>query len=60
MDPDSKAYQKLSECFNSTIKNEGVLGLWKGNFLNCLRYFPASACTFAFNEQFNRWFNKGD
>lgn len=27
------------------LKNEGVLGFWKGNALNCLRTAPHKACT---------------
>ena len=35
-----------SSSLSSVIRNEGFLGLWKGNFTNCLRIFPQNAINF--------------
>lgn len=38
-------YLKHSQ-WNNVLKNEGILGFWKGNFTNCIRIFPQSAINF--------------
>ena len=30
-----------------TLRNEGIRGLWKGNFVNCIRIFPQNAINYA-------------
>lgn len=32
--------------WKSVLKNEGVFGLWKGNYTNCIRIFPQSSINF--------------
>jgi solute carrier family 25 (adenine nucleotide translocator) protein 4/5/6/31 len=34
-----------------------VLGLWRGNFVNVVRYFPTQALSFAFKDYFNSLFD---
>lgn len=34
--------------FREVIKNEGLKGLWKGNYINCIRIFPQTAINYAF------------
>jgi solute carrier family 25 (adenine nucleotide translocator) protein 4/5/6/31 len=34
-----------------TFKNEGILPFWRGNFANCIRYFPTQALNFAFKDK---------
>lgn len=36
----SEPYKGIGECFSRTIKDEGVIALWRGNLANVLRYFP--------------------
>lgn len=36
----SKPYGGIAECFSRTMKEEGVMSLWRGNTANVIRYFP--------------------
>lgn len=36
----SEPYKGISDCFARTIKEEGVIALWRGNTANVIRYFP--------------------
>ncbi len=36
----SEPYKGIGECFARTIRDEGFLSLWRGNFVNVIRYFP--------------------
>ncbi|THG05586.1 hypothetical protein TEA_006219 [Camellia sinensis var. sinensis] len=36
----SEPYKGISDCFARTIKDEGILSLWRGNTANVIRYFP--------------------
>lgn len=36
----SGPYKGIVDCFGRTIKDEGVLSLWRGNTVNVIRYFP--------------------
>lgn len=36
----SQPYKGITDCFARTIKDEGVLALWRGNTANVIRYFP--------------------
>ncbi|KAG5579174.1 hypothetical protein H5410_049801, partial [Solanum commersonii] len=49
--------QGITDCFTRTIKDEGVLSLWRGNTANVIRYFPTQALNFAFRDHFKRMFN---
>ncbi|KAK8714812.1 hypothetical protein V6N13_042161 [Hibiscus sabdariffa] len=53
----SEPYKGISDCFARTMKDEGVLALWRGNTANVLRYFPTQALNFAFKDHFKRMFN---
>ncbi|KAJ8431174.1 hypothetical protein Cgig2_019850 [Carnegiea gigantea] len=53
----SEPYKGIFDCFARTIKNEGVLSLWRGNTANVIRYFPTQALNFAFKDYFKRLFN---
>jgi len=37
----SQPYRGIGNCFARTIKNEGVITLWRGNSVNAIRYFRA-------------------
>jgi len=38
-------------------REEGIKAFYRGNFTNCLRYFPTQALNFAFKDTFKRMFN---
>ncbi|XP_054814015.1 ADP,ATP carrier protein 3, mitochondrial-like [Prosopis cineraria] len=53
----SQPYKGIGDCFARTMKDEGVLALWRGNTANVIRYFPTQALNFAFKDYFKRLFN---
>ncbi|TVU48537.1 hypothetical protein EJB05_08176 [Eragrostis curvula] len=53
----SEPYKGISDCFARTMKDEGVIALWRGNTANVIRYFPTQALNFAFKDHFKRMFN---
>eukprot|EP00252_Welwitschia_mirabilis_P012908 TRINITY_DN284_c0_g1_i1.p1 TRINITY_DN284_c0_g1~~TRINITY_DN284_c0_g1_i1.p1 ORF type:complete len:390 (+),score=65.11 TRINITY_DN284_c0_g1_i1:235-1404(+) len=53
----SHPYKGIGECFTRTIKDEGILSLWRGNTANVIRYFPTQALNFAFKDYFKKLFN---
>ncbi|KAE8805135.1 ADP,ATP carrier protein, mitochondrial [Hordeum vulgare] len=53
----SHPYKSIGDCFSRTIKDEGVVALWRGNTANVIRYFPTQALNFAFKDHFKRMFN---
>ncbi|KAI8974951.1 ADP,ATP carrier protein [Pilobolus umbonatus] len=54
----STPYKGIGDCFARTIKDEGVISLWRGNTANVIRYFPTQALNFAFKDKFKRMFNR--
>ncbi|CAI5524346.1 unnamed protein product [Closterium sp. Naga37s-1] len=52
----SEPYKGIGECFSRTMKDEGVVALWRGNTANVLRYFPTQALNFAFKDYFKSLF----
>ncbi|WOH14658.1 hypothetical protein DCAR_0934178 [Daucus carota subsp. sativus] len=53
----SEPYKGIGDCFSRTMKDEGVISLWRGNTANVIRYFPTQALNFAFKDYFKRLFN---
>ncbi|CAG8676388.1 12936_t:CDS:2, partial [Racocetra persica] len=53
----SRPYKGIGDCFVRTVKDEGVISLWRGNTANVIRYFPTQALNFAFKDKFKRMFN---
>ncbi|SAM08756.1 hypothetical protein [Absidia glauca] len=51
-------YKGIVDCFNRTVKDEGLVSMWRGNTANVIRYFPTQALNFAFKDKFKRMFNK--
>ncbi|KAJ9563287.1 hypothetical protein OSB04_008447 [Centaurea solstitialis] len=39
----SEPYKGIGDCFGRTIKEEGLVSLWRGNTANVIRYFPTQA-----------------
>jgi solute carrier family 25 (adenine nucleotide translocator) protein 4/5/6/31 len=52
----AEPYKGVVDCFKRTIAEEGVGPLWRGNFANCLRYFPTQALNFAFKDKIKAQF----
>jgi len=40
----SEPYKGIGDCFSRTIKDEGIMSLWRGNTANVIRYFPTQVC----------------
>ncbi|XP_028789657.1 ADP,ATP carrier protein 1, mitochondrial isoform X1 [Neltuma alba] len=53
----SEPYKGIGDCFKRTMKDEGLVSLWRGNTANVIRYFPTQALNFAFKDYFKRLFN---
>ncbi|KAL5981965.1 ADP/ATP carrier protein [Asimina triloba] len=53
----SEPYKGIGDCFSRTMKDEGIVSLWRGNTANVIRYFPTQALNFAFKDYFKRLFN---
>ncbi|CAO2832935.1 unnamed protein product [Amaranthus hypochondriacus] len=53
----SEPYKGIGDCFTRTMKDEGIMSLWRGNTANVIRYFPTQALNFAFKDYFKRMFN---
>lgn len=47
-------YGGIRATFNTVLREEGILALWKGNGANCLRIVPAYAVRFATNDSIQR------
>ncbi|CAD8115547.1 unnamed protein product [Paramecium sonneborni] len=54
----TKRFNGIFNCFSRIIKEEGLSALWRGNFPNIIRYFPAQALNFAFKDTFKGLFNR--
>merc|ERR1719378_2037353 len=52
----AEPYKGIGDCFGRVMKEEGFPAFWRGNFTNCLRYFPTQALNFAFKPEFKRLF----
>jgi solute carrier family 25 (adenine nucleotide translocator) protein 4/5/6/31 len=48
-----KPYKSSMDCFLRCLREEGVVALWRGNWVNVIRYFPTQALGFSFKEYFN-------
>ncbi|KAK7035459.1 ADP/ATP carrier protein [Paramarasmius palmivorus] len=48
----STPYRGIADAFGRTIRDEGILSLWRGNTANVIRYFPTQALNFAFKDYF--------
>jgi solute carrier family 25 (adenine nucleotide translocator) protein 4/5/6/31 len=52
-----KPYTGITNCANRVVAEEGWTALWKGNFVNVLRYFPTQALNFAFKDYYKKKFS---
>jgi solute carrier family 25 (adenine nucleotide translocator) protein 4/5/6/31 len=47
-----RPYKGIGDCATRVVNEEGFKALWKGNFVNVLRYFPTQALNFAFKDYY--------
>lgn len=52
----SKKYNGIFDCFRRCIQEDGFISLWRGNWVNVVRYFPTQALSFSFKDYFNSLF----
>lgn len=55
-----KKYTGIVDCFTRVAREEGIQALWRGNFVNVLRYFPTQALNFAFKDKYKQFFGGHD
>jgi solute carrier family 25 protein 16 len=46
------AGKNILQCTRMIVQKEGVMGLWRGNFTNCVRVFPHAATQFTAYDYF--------
>jgi len=51
-------YTGIGDCFVRVYKEQGVGAFWRGNFTNCIRYFPTQAFNLAFKDSIKGAFPK--
>merc|ERR1712110_1047489 len=51
-------YTGIVNCFARVQAEQGVAAFWRGNFTNCIRYFPTQAFNFMFKDKIKRMFPK--
>ena len=51
-------YLGMADCAKRILRDEGVVGLWKGNGTNVIRYFPTQALNFSLKDYFKRLFGR--
>merc|ERR1711981_1197074 len=51
-------YTGIVNCFTRVSAEQGVAAFWRGNFTNCIRYFPTQAFNFMFKDKIKRMFPK--
>ena len=47
----SAGYNGVKDCVSRTLKHEGLVSFWRGNFASVVRYFPQQALNFGFKDQ---------
>jgi len=53
-----KRYTGIVNCFQRVAQEQGVAAMWRGNFTNCIRYFPTQALNLASKDTFKNMFPK--
>jgi solute carrier family 25 (adenine nucleotide translocator) protein 4/5/6/31 len=51
-------YTGIANCFARVSKEQGFAAFWRGNFTNCIRYFPTQAINLASKDQIKGMFPK--
>lgn len=55
-DASTPKYNGMLACGQGIVKNHGVAALWRGNLVNCSRYFPTQAIGFATKAKYQAMF----
>jgi solute carrier family 25 (adenine nucleotide translocator) protein 4/5/6/31 len=53
-------YTGIGNVFTRVMKEQGVAALWRGNFTNCIRYFPTQALNLASKDTIKSMFPRYD
>jgi solute carrier family 25 (adenine nucleotide translocator) protein 4/5/6/31 len=51
-------YTGIGNCFMRIHQEQGLAAFWRGNFTNCIRYFPTQAFNLAFKDSIKKLFPK--
>jgi len=51
-------YTGIGNCFSRIQSEQGFAAFWRGNFTNCIRYFPTQAFNLAFKDSIKKMFPK--
>merc|ERR1712232_744498 len=51
-------YTGIANCFQRVHSEQGFQAFWRGNFTNCIRYFPTQAFNLAFKDSIKKLFPK--
>jgi len=51
-------YTGIGNCFGRIYSEQGLAAFWRGNFTNCIRYFPTQAFNLAFKDSIKKAFPK--
>jgi solute carrier family 25 (adenine nucleotide translocator) protein 4/5/6/31 len=51
-------YTGIGNCFTRVANEQGVAAFWRGNFTNCIRYFPTQAFNLSFKDSIKKLFPK--
>jgi solute carrier family 25 (adenine nucleotide translocator) protein 4/5/6/31 len=51
-------YTGIGNCFSRIHAEQGMAAFWRGNFTNCIRYFPTQAFNLSFKDSIKKLFPK--
>jgi solute carrier family 25 (adenine nucleotide translocator) protein 4/5/6/31 len=51
-------YTGIGNCFTRVYSEHGMAAFWRGNFTNCIRYFPTQAFNLSFKDSIKKLFPK--
>merc|ERR1712224_633246 len=51
-------YTGIMNCFTRVASEQGMSAFWRGNFTNCIRYFPTQAFNLSFKDSIKKMFPK--
>jgi solute carrier family 25 (adenine nucleotide translocator) protein 4/5/6/31 len=51
-------YTGIGNCFSRIYSEQGMAAFWRGNFTNCIRYFPTQAFNLSFKDSIKKMFPK--
>ena len=54
--PEAQKFKGIADAFRRIPAEQGIGAMWRGNFTNCVRYFPTQAMNFAFKERYQKLF----